>query len=158
MLSLIALATLLSLASATPIEIEPRQQACQSVHIFIARGSSEPYPGRQGALATAICSGLSSCGYEDITYPAAFDPYCDSVQAGVVNGKAAITAYATRCPNAKLVLTGYSQGAQVVGDILGGGGGSLSGCQQPTSTGLSPSTSPGNKSPSLSLSLSYPSD
>lgn len=101
---------LLGTAQASPLDLAARQTtACQAVHVFIARGSTEPYPGRQGALATAICSGLSSCGYEDITYPAAYSPYCDSVQAGVVNGKAAITAYASRCPNAKLVLTGYSQ-------------------------------------------------
>lgn len=38
------------------------------------------------------------------------------------------------------------QGAQVIGDILGGGGGNLGSCTQPTSTGLSKSSSPGNKS------------
>ncbi|KAH7014080.1 Alpha/Beta hydrolase protein, partial [Microdochium trichocladiopsis] len=137
---------LLGSAQASPLDLTSRQTtACQAVHIFIARGSTEPYPGRQGALANAICSGLPSCGYEDITYPAAYSPYCNSVQAGVVNGKAAITAYASRCPNAKLILTGYSQGAQAIGDILGGGGGFLSDCTQPSSTGLSRFSSPGNK-------------
>ncbi|KAI0151070.1 Alpha/Beta hydrolase protein [Pestalotiopsis sp. NC0098] len=130
---------------ASPVELDGRQTACQSVHIFIARGSDEPYPGRQGALATAICDGISSCGYEDIQYPATFDDYCTSSQTGVTNGKSAITAYAARCPSTKIVLTGYSQGAQVIGDILGGGGGNLGTCTQPTSTGLSSTTSPGNK-------------
>jgi len=137
---------LLGTTQASPLDLAARQStACQSVHVFIARGSTEPYPGRQGALATAICNGISSCGYEDITYPAAYSPYCTSVQTGVVNGKAAITAYASRCPNAKLVLTGYSQGAQVIGDILGGGGGNLGSCTQTASTGLSKNSSPGNK-------------
>ncbi|KAH7024438.1 Alpha/Beta hydrolase protein [Microdochium trichocladiopsis] len=148
MLASIATTALLLLAGtqASPLgDLAERQAACQSVHVFIARGSTEPYPGRQGALATAICSGISSCGYEDITYPATFDNYCTSAQAGVVNGKAAITAYAARCPNAKLVLTGYSQGAHVIGDILGGGGGNLGSCTQQTSTGLSRTSSPGNK-------------
>jgi acetylxylan esterase len=150
---MLALIALLGLAAATPLaSLNARQTTtCQTVHIFIARGSTEPYPGRQGALATAICAGVSSCGYEDITYPAVYNPYCDSVQAGVVDGKAAITAYASRCPNARIVLTGYSQGAQVVGDILGGGGGTLSGCVQPASQGLSPNSSPGNKSELFSL-------
>ncbi|KAG9659789.1 alpha/beta-hydrolase, partial [Aureobasidium melanogenum] len=30
-----------------------------------------------------------------------------------------------RCPNTKLVISGYSQGAQVVGDIIGGGNGTF---------------------------------
>lgn len=105
---IVAAVCLLGLVSASPMEIEERQ-ACQAVHIFIARGSAEPYPGRQGALATAICSGVTNCGYEDIMYPATFENYCSSVSTGITNGKAAITSYATRCPNAKLVLTGYSQ-------------------------------------------------
>ncbi|KAH9897417.1 Alpha/Beta hydrolase protein [Xylariomycetidae sp. FL2044] len=119
--------------------------ACESVHFFIARGSEEPYPGRQASLVDATCSGIPSCGYEDITYPATFSDYCASAHAGVTNGAAQITAYAARCPGAKLVLTGYSQGGHVIGDILGGGGGSFQGCTQPTNTGLSPTSSPGNQ-------------
>lgn len=83
---------------------------CDAVHIFLARGTSEEYPGRQISVVNATCNGLSSCGYEDIQYPASFVPdYCTSVGVGVVNGTAQITAYATRCPNAQLVLSGYSQ-------------------------------------------------
>lgn len=106
---IIILSCLLSITFGYILDLAGRQAPCQAVHIFIARGSEEPYPGRQGALATAICSGLTSCGYEDIMYPATFTSYCTSVQSGVTNGTAAITAYATRCPNAELVLTGYSQ-------------------------------------------------
>lgn len=136
------------LAFAAPAAVvEERQQACQDVHIFLARGTSEPYPGRQSRIVSAVCQGISSCSYEDIVYPASFSPsYCASVSAGINAGTAQLTAYARRCPNSKLVLTGYSQGAHLVGDILGGGGGSgWAGCTQPTNTGLSPATSPGNK-------------
>ncbi|KAK7955959.1 uncharacterized protein PG986_005181 [Apiospora aurea] len=144
--NLLAATALAQAATAAPL-IEERQAACQSVHVFIARGSTEPYPGRQGALADAICSGVSGggCGYEDIQYPATFENYCASAGAGVKNGLAQITAYARRCPQAKLVLTGYSQGGHVVGDILGGGGGEFQGCTQGTTGALSPSTSPGNQ-------------
>lgn len=103
-----ALAVLPAAALAAPV-IEERQQPCQAVRVFIARGSTEPYPGRQSKIVSAVCSGISSCGYEDIRYPATFEAYCSSVSAGVANGIAQITAYAARCPNAKLVLTGYSQ-------------------------------------------------
>lgn len=44
----------------------------------------------------------------------------------------------------KLILPSL-QGAHVVGDILGGGGGSFQGCTQRTVQGLNPTTSPGNK-------------
>ncbi|KAL8414330.1 hypothetical protein RB594_005524, partial [Gaeumannomyces avenae] len=131
-------------ALAAPV-VEERQTPCQAVRVFLARGSAEPYPGRQSKIVSAVCSGLSSCGYEDIQYPASYDNYCYSVGTGVANGIAQLTAYAARCPNAKLVLTGYSQGGHVVGDILGGGGGNFQGCTQATSAGLNPATSPGNK-------------
>lgn len=85
-------------------------QDCQAVHVFLARGTSEDYPGRQISVVNAVCNGISSCGYEDIQYPASFVPdYCTSVGEGVVNGTSQITAYAARCPNAQLVLSGYSQ-------------------------------------------------
>ncbi|KAK1970999.1 alpha/beta-hydrolase [Colletotrichum sublineola] len=120
---------------------------CRDVHIFLARGNNEPYPGRQGKLVTAICDGLDSCDYEDIQYynplPA---PYCQSVEEGAMNGNKQITAYNKRCPNAALVISGYSQGAQVVGDVLGGGGGTFfQGCQQKPNPGLDATKAPGNK-------------
>lgn len=51
------------------------------------------------------------------------DDYCGAVEQGATNGAAQIKAYNKKCPDTKLVVSGYSQGAQVVGDILGGGGG-----------------------------------
>ncbi|KAI1336274.1 carbohydrate esterase family 5 protein [Xylariaceae sp. FL0016] len=139
----LALTSLLQATAASPLALHPR--ACEDVHVFIARGSEEPYPGRQESLVDVICDGLSSCGYEDITYPATFSDYCDSVSAGVANGIAQLTAYAKSCPNSELVLTGYSQGAQLVADILGGGGGNFGDCTETTTKGLSMTTSPGNK-------------
>lgn len=138
----------LALALAAPaVKVEERQSGCHSVHIFLARGTSEPYPGRQSAVVSAICNGIGDCGYEDINYPASTSPsYCSSVETGIVGGTSQITAYANRCPNAKLVLSGYSQGAQIVGDILGGGGGDAGlGCSSRTNPGLNASTLPGNK-------------
>ncbi|OTA52351.1 carbohydrate esterase family 5 protein [Hypoxylon sp. EC38] len=143
---------LIQVAAAIPVDLTERQSTCENIHFFIARGTDEEYPGRQGALVNAVCEGMSSCGYEDIIYPASLDPiagYCDSAFAGVTNGTAQITAYAESCPDSQLILTGYSQGAHVVGDILGGGGGNFSFiidiCTQPTNTPLSPDSSPGNK-------------
>ncbi|PVH98965.1 carbohydrate esterase family 5 protein [Periconia macrospinosa] len=144
----LAFLSLLSGSLAAPAtKVEERQGNCHSVHIFLARGTSEPYPGRQSAVVSAICNGITNCGYEDVNYPASTNPsYCSSVSAGIASGTSQITAYANRCPNAKLVLSGYSQGAQLFGDILGGGGGNSGlGCSSAVNAGLNPSTSPGNK-------------
>lgn len=125
---------------------------CTDVHIFLARGNNEPYPGRQGKLVEAICGQIGkdnlTCDYEDIQYynplPA---PYCDSVTEGQANGVKQITAYSERCPDSRLVVSGFSQGGHVVGDVLGGGGGVFfQDCVQPKSKGLDADKVPGSRS------------
>jgi len=137
-------------AAATPTSAS----FCKDVHLFLAKGNNEPYPGRQGALADAVCSGLPSCDYENIMYynPVGYD-YCAGVTEGDTNGHNQIVAYAQSCPNAKLVLSGYSQGTNVIGDILGGGGGSfgVQKCIIGDSPALSPTTSPGNQIAAVTL-------
>ncbi|ELQ42363.1 hypothetical protein OOU_Y34scaffold00214g25 [Pyricularia oryzae Y34] len=134
------------LVLAAPAALEERQAPCQDVHVFLARGTSEPYPGRQELTVNAICKGISSCGFEDIQYPAAFNPtYC------ALSIRACPTASARSRPTPAAAPTPTNssppplQGAHVVGDILGGGGGSFQGCTQRTVQGLNPTTSPGNK-------------
>ncbi|RSL63030.1 hypothetical protein CEP54_005425 [Fusarium duplospermum] len=124
-----------------------RDTDCEDVHIFLAKGNNEPYPGRQGKLAGAICSGLDSCDYEDIQFYNPLEaPYCGSVFEGAKNGIQQITAYNKKCPDSKLVVSGYSQGGHVVGDILGGGGGVFfQDCVQEPNKGLDPKTRPANK-------------
>ncbi|KAH7480917.1 hypothetical protein FOMA001_g7687 [Fusarium oxysporum f. sp. matthiolae] len=120
--------TLLLLATATVNAIGIRDD-CKDVHIFLAKGNNEPYPGRQGKLAGAICSGLKSCDYEDIQFQNALeDPFCDSV---------------TGCEE---WYQADHSGGQVVGDILGGGGGVFfQNCVEPDLQGLNPKTLPGSK-------------
>ncbi|POS81068.1 acetylxylan esterase [Diaporthe helianthi] len=118
--------------------------ACSAVHVFLIRGTNEPYPGRQLPTAEGICEDWD-CSWSNIEYPAVFNDYCDSVETGIANLGKAVTDYATRCPDAKIVLSGHSQGGQVVGDYLGGGGGNSTsslGCVQQTSEGISPDTFP----------------
>ena len=114
--------------AAAPTELHARQDSCSDVHIFLAKGWNEPYPGRQGALAGAICYGLDSCDYEDIIYENADgSDFCVAVSEGARNGLDQMNSYAARCPGSKLVLSGYSQGGFIVSNILGGGGGYFSG-------------------------------
>lgn len=103
--------TLTGVSVTTATELETRQSPCQDVHVFLARGNNEPYPGRQGVLIEAICSDLDSCDYEDIQMNNALSVnYCTAVTEGARNGLSQITAYDKRCPNTKLVVSGYSQG------------------------------------------------
>ncbi|GKT85597.1 acetylxylan esterase precursor [Colletotrichum tofieldiae] len=145
------LALLYALPWASAASVTERQATgaseCRNVHIFLARGNNEPYPGRQGKLVTAICDGIDSCDYEDIQFWNPLEaPYCQSIEEGAANGTAQITAYNKRCPDAKLVVSGYSQGGHVVGDVLGGGGGTFfQDCKQKSNAGLDATKAPGNK-------------
>lgn len=178
MFSLTTTTSLLLLAvtatSALPHVPQPtasNSTTCADVHVFLARGTGEDYPGRQINVVYAVCndtvsaSPSSTCDYEDIVYPASalFPAYCTSVGNGVSSGTEQITEYAERCPDAQLVLSGYSQGAQVTGNILGGQAGGETGCTDETGTGLDISTSPANQSkcpsfffPSSPLPIPYP--
>lgn len=140
-------------------------EGCNDVRVFSARGSDEPYPGRGGAMLGVMCalfeSNGQSCDYEDVVYPANISYsgiFCQSANKGAYAGQAQMTEYAQRCPDSKIVLTGYSQGGSVVGDILGGGGGVLFGCDQPFNPPLSRKTVPGSHSKFPQLYLAAPTD
>jgi len=137
-----------SLSLLSAVNAETCSSNCDDVHFFLARGNNEPYPGRQGALVAATCDGLSSCGYEDLIYSALYtDLSCQSTYNGNIAGHVQLSAYAEKCPNSKLILAGYSQGAAIITDILGGGGGvSFNGCVQPDTPALDRTTSPGSHS------------
>ncbi|WQF85296.1 Putative cutinase/acetylxylan esterase, alpha/Beta hydrolase [Colletotrichum destructivum] len=119
---------------------------CSAVHVLLVRGTNEPYPGLQQPIAEAVCAGWD-CTWASVEYPAVFRPsYCASVEGGVANTLRAVTDYATRCPDSRIVLSGFSQGGQVVGDLLGGGGGEFvsQNCVQEANEGISSETFPGN--------------
>lgn len=133
----------------TPADLHARQSTgtgkCTDVHVFLAKGNNEPYPGRQGKLVNAICQGYDSCDYEDVVMQNMLpDPYCDSVHEGGANTVTQIIAYNKKCPDSKLVLSGYSQGAHVAGDALSGGGGVFfNGCVEKPVIALDPKSDAG---------------
>ncbi|KAK1978700.1 cutinase [Colletotrichum cereale] len=107
--------------------------SCTDLHIFLARGWNEGYPGRQQLLVDATCNGLASCDYEDILFDATnADGYARAVEQGRASGTSQIKAYTTKCPNSKVALSGYSEGANVVANIL-------------ADSGLAPGAAPGSK-------------
>lgn len=73
------------------------------------------------------------------------DEWCKSASQGQANGQAQMKDYSQRCPNARLILLGYSQGGAVAQDILGGGGGKVFECEQPDSPALDSTTTPGSQ-------------
>ena len=92
-----------------------REDDCDLIRIFAARGSGEPAgPGAVGPLAGLIQSDNSGTGVESIDYPALLDPndptrYASSSYMGISAVMWQVTNYYNHCPSSKIVLLGYSQ-------------------------------------------------
>lgn len=101
-------APMASLASAAP---------CPDVEVTFARGTDEP-PG-VGGVGTAFVDSLRSqvggrsLGVYPVNYPATQD-LPPSTSAGAGDANAHVRSMVANCPNTKLVLGGYSQGAGVI--------------------------------------------
>lgn len=101
---------------------------CLDTVIFFARGNDAPYhDGRTTPFLDATCAKLvaegKTCDYIDVQYDVTLGgPYCTQVAEGDANGISQITAFQAKCPCTHIVLGGYSEGANVMGDLLGGGG------------------------------------
>jgi len=98
---------------------------CADVHVISVRASGEP-PGEGiiGLVASAIqASTTKTVSRDSVKYPATLNDYLTSSAAGVVALKKQLEDQVEKCPGQKIVLLGYSQGAQIVGDVLSGGGG-----------------------------------
>lgn len=117
---------LAAFASASPL-LDTRA-ACAPVHIIAARASGEsPGAGIIGSLVDAVIDGSSqSITTAVVDYPATLANYASSSAAGTAALKAQLTSQVAACPTQKIVLVGYSQGAHIIGDTLGGGGGDSS--------------------------------
>lgn len=112
-------------ASARTKQISTRQElntTCDDIHYIVARGTTESYPGSLGSLVDILLTKFPNSNYEDVIYPATQETSTDSYWQGLANGTQQIKSYADQCPDSKIVVMGYSQGALVVGDILAGGG------------------------------------
>ncbi len=101
-------------------------QPCPDVEAVFARGTGEP-PGVGGvgqsfidALRTAI--GPKSLGVYPVNYDASSNfsdriAFAQSVVEGIKDAGNHIEATAANCPNTRIVLGGYSQGAAVAGFV-----------------------------------------
>lgn len=114
---LLSASLVLLAAQAFASEVDFEKRACPDIHLFGARettvapgyGSSAAvvdlvlaaYPGSTSeAISYPACGGQASCG--DVSY-------ANSVIQGVAAVASAVNSFNTQCPNALLVLVGYSQ-------------------------------------------------
>jgi cutinase-like protein len=90
---------------------------CPDVEVVFARGTNEP-PG-VGGVGQAFIDSLRSqargrsVGAYAVNYPAT-DDFVRSSLAGAGDARAHIQSTAANCPNTRMVLGGYSQGAGVI--------------------------------------------
>jgi cutinase len=90
---------------------------CPDVEVVFARGTTEP-PGVGGigqAFVDSVRSQVAgrSVGVYAVNYPASND-FASSTPAGGDDMSAHVQSMAANCPNTRMVLGGYSQGAAVV--------------------------------------------
>jgi len=125
MKSTIFITGLLSTFVAASPTIEARQTdgGCSPVHIVVARASTEAQgEGMIRSLSSAVKKAIPGTTSEAVVYTAKLAPYGPSEIQGVAAAKQQVTAYVKKCPTSKIVLMGYSQGADVVGSVVCGGG------------------------------------
>jgi cutinase len=91
--------------------------SCPDVEVTFARATSEPpgigVVGQQFVDALRSHAGGRSVAVYPVNY-AASDDLVASANAGAVDANGHVESMAASCPNTKLVLGGYSQGAAVI--------------------------------------------
>ncbi|KAK3399573.1 cutinase-domain-containing protein [Sordaria brevicollis] len=102
-----------------------REEPCATgLHLIVARGSTEaPGVGRIGVVARNVTALIPGSTIEAIDYPATFSNYSDSEEKGAMAFEKRVVEYYERCPNTKVALLGYSQGAHAMMDSLCGNSG-----------------------------------
>ncbi|MGX1805252.1 cutinase family protein [Nocardia sp. NPDC055321] len=93
---------------------------CAEVRVVNVRGTLEPQSGSLllTPLAERIVRESGGGAVTELEYPASMA--ADSAVRGVENLTATVNRAAADCPEQRLVLLGYSQGARVIGNMLNG--------------------------------------
>ena len=111
--AVVATSALLGTATSIPTAAA---EACPDVEVVFARGTFEPagVGGTGQAFVDALTARLGDKSIEvyPVNYPASLD--FATAADGVIDTSNRVRDLATRCPNTKMVLGGYSQGAAVV--------------------------------------------
>jgi len=130
--ALIAL-TMAGAASGMAVKSASAAGTCSSLLVIGARGSGEPYTAIQHGLGTPnfvawqqVQRRVPSADVYGLPYPASpvnslenlTTGYWKSVSTGTAMLLTIIQQQVAACPNQRISLLGYSQGAQVIADIL----------------------------------------
>jgi cutinase len=104
-----------------PLSIGPASAApCPDVEVTFARATTEPpgvgVVGREFIDSLRSQVGGKSIAVYPVNYPAS-DDFAPSVNAGTGDANAHVQSMIANCPNTKIVLGGYSQGALVIDQI-----------------------------------------
>ncbi|KAM3535973.1 hypothetical protein MY4038_000749 [Beauveria bassiana] len=137
---LTAVAALASVAGAAPVEANTNKSTCASgVYLIVARGTGEAVgEGKPGQVADLVAKRVPGSASVAVDYPAtaikrrsssssvssvfsrALYPF--SVARGINDTKKKIQDYVAQCGNSsKIALVGFSQGGNVMTDLLAGG-------------------------------------
>jgi cutinase len=109
-----------AVASALSALVDSRHASagpCPDVEVVSARGTAEP-PG-PGSIGQTFIDSLRSkipgrsVEVYGVNYPAT-DDFTRSESAGAADGRAHVQSTVANCPDTKIVLDGYSQGAAVI--------------------------------------------
>ncbi|KAF9053146.1 cutinase [Panaeolus papilionaceus] len=106
-------------APAAELDVEARQLFCPHVKVFFARGTTEVptlglIVGPPFSLALKSAIRGKDVDVEGLDYPALVSGYLAGGDiGGAIRMANDVTSIAGRCPNTKIVMSGYSQGAQV---------------------------------------------
>jgi cutinase len=123
---LTAIATSLVLAGAPLVALTAAPAAsaagCSAVEVVFARGTGQPAGvGREGqAFVSALKNKVRGVSVYAVNYPAS-DDFIAGAAAGANDASAHIQGTVANCPNTKIVLGGYSQGAAVIDAITTAG-------------------------------------
>lgn len=114
--------TALILASAGLTAAQTTSSNCtDGLYMIVARATGEqPGTGRVGVVANNVSASIPNSAIQAIVYPATFINYTVSEGVGVTAMTAAIKDRVSACPDGKIALLGFSQGAQVTADTLCG--------------------------------------
>ncbi|KAK6828543.1 hypothetical protein PG987_011884 [Apiospora arundinis] len=108
---------------------------CPKIRVFGARETLQPqgFGTTKSVVDSILGAHNGSATAEDIIYPAAGKSnaeYEASAKAGVEAVVRQTKSFADMCPQAKIVMVGYSQGAQIMDDALCGGSSAAGGNTQ----------------------------
>ncbi|UNI19294.1 Acetylxylan esterase [Purpureocillium takamizusanense] len=111
-----------------PVTNKATSTCATGLFVLVARGTTEPQgAGVTGLVAGNITEKIPGSKVQALDYPATFsDPaYQDSVAAGVKSMQSVVNNYLNDCPDGKMAILGYSQGAHVGMDAVCGGSGGV---------------------------------